>query len=59
LYNNLLEFEVLLKLVRLINLCLNETYSKFRIGAHLADMFQIQIGFNIGDALTPLLLNLL
>jgi hypothetical protein len=30
LYNILIEFEVTMKLVRLIKMCLNETYSKVR-----------------------------
>jgi hypothetical protein len=32
LYNILIEFGVPMKLVRLIKMCLNETYSKARIG---------------------------
>jgi hypothetical protein len=35
-YNILIEFGVLMKLVRLIKMCLNETYSKVRIGKHLS-----------------------
>jgi hypothetical protein len=31
-----------MKLVRLIKMCLNETYSKVRIGKCLSDMFPIQ-----------------
>jgi hypothetical protein len=37
LYNTLIEFGVPMKLVRLITICLNETYSKVRIGKHLSD----------------------
>jgi hypothetical protein len=37
LYNILIEFGVLMKLVRLIKMCLNETYNKVRIGKHLSD----------------------
>jgi hypothetical protein len=33
LYNILIEFEVPIKLVRLIKMCLNETYSKVHMGA--------------------------
>jgi hypothetical protein len=36
LYIILIEFGVPMKLVRLIKMCLNETYSKVRIGKHLA-----------------------
>jgi hypothetical protein len=56
LYNILIEFGIPMKLVKLIKLCLNESYSKVRIGRHLSDKFQIQNGLR-GDALSPLLLN--
>jgi hypothetical protein len=39
-------------------LCLNETYSKVRIGKHLSDSFPIQNGLKQGDALSPLLFNI-
>jgi hypothetical protein len=57
LYNILTEFEVPRKPVRLINLCINETYSKVRIGKHLSDTFPIQNDIKQGYALTPLILN--
>jgi hypothetical protein len=57
LYNILIEFGVPMKLVRLIKMCLNETYSKVRIGKHLSDSFPIQNGLKQGDALSPLLFN--
>jgi sorting nexin-29 len=44
LYNILLEFGVPMKLVRFIKMCLNETYSKIRIGKRLSDSFLIQNG---------------
>jgi hypothetical protein len=50
-----IEFGVPLKLVRLIKMCLNETYSKARIGKHLSENFLIQNGLKQGDALSPLL----
>jgi hypothetical protein len=46
-----------MKLVKLIKMCLNETYSKVRISKHLSDSFPIQNGLKQGDALTPLLFN--
>jgi hypothetical protein len=46
-----------MKLVRLIKLCLNETYSRVDIGKHLSDIFHIQNGLKQGDALSPLLFN--
>jgi hypothetical protein len=39
LYNILIEFGVPMKLVRLIKMCLNETYSKVCIGKYLSDTF--------------------
>jgi hypothetical protein len=55
LYNILLEFRVPKKLVRLIKMCLNETYSKVRIGKFLSDKFPIQNGLKQGGAVSPLL----
>jgi hypothetical protein len=57
LYNILIEFGVPMKLVRLIKMCLNETYSKVRIRKRLSDSFLIQNGLKQGDALSPLLFN--
>jgi sorting nexin-29 len=57
LYNILIEFGVPMKLVRLIRMCLNETYSKVLIGKQLSDSFPIQNGLKQGDALSPLLFN--
>jgi hypothetical protein len=57
LYNILKQFGVSMKLVRLIKMCLNETYSKVRIGKYLSDSFPIQNGLKQGDALSPLLFN--
>jgi hypothetical protein len=36
-------------------MCLNETYSKVRVGKLLSDKFPIQNGLKQGDALSPLL----
>jgi sorting nexin-29 len=54
LYNILLEFGIPKKLVRLIKMCLNETYSKVYIKL-LFEKFPIQNGLKQGDALSPLL----
>jgi hypothetical protein len=43
--------------VRLIKICLNETYSKVRIGKYLSDNFPVQSSLKQGDALSPLLFN--
>jgi hypothetical protein len=56
-YNILIDFGVPIKLVRLIKMCLNETYSKVRIGKYFSDSFPIQNGLKQGDALSPLLSN--
>jgi hypothetical protein len=37
LYNILIEFGIPIKLVRLIKMCLSETYSRVRVGRHLSD----------------------
>jgi hypothetical protein len=52
-----MEFEVPKKVVRQITICLNETYSKVRVGKHLSDSFPIQNGLKQGDDLSPLLFN--
>ena len=57
LYNILMEFGVTKKLVRLIKMCLTETYSKVRVGKNLSDVFPIRNGLRQGDALSPLLFN--
>jgi hypothetical protein len=57
LYNIHIEFGVPMKLVRLIKMCLNETYSKVCIGKHLSENFPVQNDLKQGDALSPLLFN--
>jgi hypothetical protein len=54
-YNILIEFWVPTKLVRLIKMCLTETYDKVRISKHLSDSFVIRNGLKPDDALSPLL----
>jgi hypothetical protein len=46
-----------MELVKLIKMCLSETYTKVCIGKHLSDKFPIQNGLIQGDTLMPLLLN--
>jgi hypothetical protein len=50
-------YNILLKLVRLIKMCLNETYSKLRSSKHFSDNIPIQNGLKRGDASSPLLFN--
>jgi sorting nexin-29 len=56
-YNILSEFRTPRKLVGLIKMCLNETYSIVRIGKYQSDKLPIQNGLKKGDALSPLLFN--
>ena len=44
-------------IVKLIKMCLTETYSRVRVGKNLSDMFPISNGLKQGDALSPLLFN--
>jgi hypothetical protein len=48
---------MLRKLVGLIQMCLNETYSTVPIGKYQSDKFPIQNRLEQGDALSPLLFN--
>jgi len=52
-----MEFGVPKKLVRLIKMCLTETYSRALVGKNLSDMFPIRNGLKQGDALSSLLFN--
>jgi len=46
-----------MKLVRLIKMCLTETYSRVRVGENLSYGFPIKNGLKQGDALSPLPFN--
>jgi hypothetical protein len=54
-YSALIEFGIPRKLVGLIKMCLNETYSRVRIGNNLSLKFTVQNGLKQGDALSSLL----
>ena len=56
-YKILIEFDTPMKRVRLINMCLTEKYSRFRVGKNLSDRFPIRNGLKQGEALSPLLFN--
>jgi hypothetical protein len=55
--NILIEFGIPMGLVRLMKMCLNETYSGVLVGQHLFDVFLIKNGLKQGDALSPFKLN--
>ena len=56
LYNILIEFRIPMKLVMLIEMCLNETYSRVSVDKHMYDMLHIKSGMK-PDALSPLFFN--
>jgi hypothetical protein len=57
LYNILTVFYIPIKLVRLVKMCFNETYSNFSTGKHLFINLPIENGLKQGDALSPQLFN--
>ena len=57
LYNTLHKFGMTVTLVRGINMCPMETYSRVRVGKRLSEMFRIKSGLKQGDALSSLLFN--
>jgi hypothetical protein len=57
LYKILIEFGIPRKLVRLIKMCLNETYSKVCTGKNLSDAFPNQNGLKNEKAFSPLFFN--
>jgi len=57
LYNILIESGIPMKLVRLIKMCLTETFSRVRVGKNLSDMFPNRSGLKQRDNLSPLLFN--
>jgi hypothetical protein len=57
LYNIVIEYGILVKLIWLIKMCLNETCSKVCIETHLTGMFRMKNDLREGDALSPLIFN--
>ena len=56
-YNMIIQFGIPMKLVRLIKMCVSETYSTVRVGKHLSDMFPVRNCLKQGGALSSLLFN--
>jgi hypothetical protein len=57
LHSILIDFGMPMELVRPIKMCLNEMYSKVRIGTYFSENFPISNYLNQGDALSPLFFN--
>jgi hypothetical protein len=55
LYNILTDFDIPKKRIRLIKMCLTETYSRYRVGKDLSDKFPIRNGLKQAVNLSPLL----
>ena len=58
-FNILIEFGIPMKVVRLIKMCLNETYNGVQVGKNLSDMFPVRNGLQPGVALSQLLFKFL
>ena len=56
-YNIFTEFVIPMKLVRIIKMCLNETYNRVWVGKNLSDMFPIRNDLKQGNAFSPILFN--
>ena len=56
-YDIITEFGIPVKLVRIIELYLNETYTRVWVGKQLSDMFPVKNDLKQGQALSPLLFN--
>ena len=54
LYNILIEFDIPMKLVRVIKMCLTDTYNRVRVGKNLSDMFPIRNGLKQGNCFSTL-----
>ena len=56
--NFLMELGIPKKLIRLIKMCLSETYNRVRVGKNLSDMFPVRNGLKQGDTFSLKLLSL-
>jgi hypothetical protein len=57
LYNILIEFDIPMKVVMLIKMCLTETHSRVWVGMNLSDMFPVRNVLKQGETLSPVLFN--
>jgi hypothetical protein len=57
LYNIIIEFDFPMKLIRLITMCMTDTYSRACVHKYLSDMIIIRKGLKQGDDLSSLLFN--
>jgi len=57
LYNIITEFDFPMILIRLIKMCLTDTYSRVCVRKYLSDMITIRNGWKQGDNLSSLLFN--
>jgi len=51
--NSFVELITLIKLVKLLIICLNETYGKVYVGIHLPDTVPVYNNLNLRDAFLP------
>ena len=54
-----IQFGIPMKPVRLIDMYLNETYSRVWVGKHLSDMFPTESDLKQADALSQVIFNVL
>ena len=57
-YEILIQWGIPKKLVKLVQVCLNDTRGRVRIGYHMSETFNTHSVLKQGDALSPLLFNL-
>jgi hypothetical protein len=57
LYNTIIESDIYMKHVRLIKICLNETYSGVWVGRHLSDVFPSKNSLKHGAVLSSMHFN--
>lgn len=58
LWEALKTFRIPLKIIKMVQLCNSETYSKVKIGNEVSMAFEIKSGLRQGDAMSPILFNM-